>query len=376
MFAHDHRSTRGVGALSALLMALILVVAACGSSTTATSGTLVGSAIGANPTTLPVALAAPTATPVATPTTGSAASSNDTAVDAGSLQAAMVSVIKQVTPSVVVIETDSGLGSGVIYNTAGDIVTNYHVVGTSTTFKVTLSNGESYNGILVGSYPPDDLAVVKITAPGLTPAVFGDSSQLSVGDVVLAMGNPLGLQSSVTEGIVSALGRQVSEPNGYTLPDVIQTSAAINPGNSGGALVDLEGQVIGIPTLAATDPQIGGSAPGIGFAISSNRARTIADQLIATGAVTNSGRAYLGVEIMDTTNGVGVYSVTSGGPAATAGIKAGDLILSINGQATPDSATLSGILATLKPGTVAKIEVQHSDGTKATLTVTLGQLPG
>jgi S1-C subfamily serine protease len=376
VFDHDRRSTRGVGALSALLLALVLVVAACGSSTVASSGTLVGSAVGANPSTVPVALAAPTATPPATPAVGSSNPSGNSAVDAGSLQAAMVSVIKQVTPSVVVIETDSGLGSGVIYNTAGDIVTNYHVVGTSTTFQVTLSNGKSYNGTLVGSYPPDDIAVIKITAPGLTPAVFGDSSQLSVGDFVLAMGNPLGLQSSVTEGIVSALGRQVSEPTGNTLPDVIQTSAAINPGNSGGALVDLEGQVVGIPTLAATDPQIGGSAPGIGFAISSNRARTIADQLIASGHVTNSGRAYLGVEIMDTSNGVGVYSIVSGGPAATAGIKAGDLILSINGQATPDTATLSGIIATLKPGAVVTVVVQHSDGTKATLSVTLGQLPG
>ena len=376
MFAHDQRSTRRVGALSALLVSLLLVVAACGSLATGKSDTLVGSAIGANPTTVPVALAVPTATPAATPATGSSAPSDNTAVDAGSLQAAMVAVIKQVTPSVVVIQTDSGLGSGVIYNTAGDIVTNYHVVGTSTTFQVTLSNGKSYNGTLVGSYPPDDIAVIKITAPGLTPAVFGDSSQLSVGDFVLAMGNPLGLQSSVTEGIVSALGRQVSEPTGNTLPDVIQTSAAINPGNSGGALVDLEGQVVGIPTLAATDPQIGGSAPGIGFAISSNRARTIADQLIASGHVTNSGRAYLGVEIMDTSDGVGVYSIVSGGPAATAGIKAGDLILSINGQATPDTATLSGIIATLKPGAVVTVVVQHSDGTKATLSVTLGQLPG
>jgi S1-C subfamily serine protease len=376
VFAHDQRSTRGVVAPSALLLALVLAVAACGSSTMASSGTLVGSAVGANPSTVPVALAAPTAVPAATPATGPSASSEDTAVDAGSLQAAMVAVIKQVTPSVVVIQTDSGLGSGVIYNAAGDIVTNAHVVGTSTTFQVTLSNGKTYNGTLVGSYAPDDIAVIKITAPGLTPAVFGDSSQLSVGDFVLAMGNPLGLQSSVTEGIVSALDRQVSEPTGNTLPDVIQTSAAINPGNSGGALVDLEGQVVGIPTLAATDPQLGGSAPGIGFAISSNRAKVIADQLIASGHVTNSGRAYLGVEIMDTSTGVGVYSIVSGGPAATAGIKAGDLILSINGQATPDTATLSGIMATLKPGAVVTVVVQHSDGIKATLSVTLGQLPG
>jgi S1-C subfamily serine protease len=290
----------------------------------------------------------------------------------------MVAIIKQLTPSVVVIETDSGLGSGVIYDATGDIVTNAHVVGTAKSFKVTLSNGKSYTGSLVGSYTADDIAVVKITAPGLAPAVFGDSSQLSVGDFVLAMGNPLGLQSSVTEGIVSALGRQVSEPSGNTLPDVIQTSAAINPGNSGGALVDLLGQVVGIPTLAATDPQIGGSAPGIGFAISSNRAKKIADQLIASGHVTNSGRAYLGVEITDTTtgNGVSVYSVVAGGPADTAGIKAGDLIVSINGQATPDTSALSGILVGLQPGNVIKVGIQHADGTTATVSVTLGQLPG
>jgi putative serine protease PepD len=372
VLAIGRRSTRGVGALSALLVALVLVVGACGSTTTGTTGPLAGGALGANPSSVPVALAAPTATPA----TGPSGSPDDAAVDAGALQSSMVSVIKQVTPSVVVIETASGLGSGVIYDAAGDIVTNAHVVGTSTTFKVTLSNGKSYDGKLVGTFTADDIAVVKITAPGLTPAVFGDSSQLSVGDFVLAMGNPLGLQSSVTEGIISALGRQVSEPSGNTLPDVIQTSAAINPGNSGGALVDLLGQVVGIPTLAATDPQIGGSAPGIGFAISSNRARTIADQLIASGHVTNSGRAYLGVQIADTGNGVGVYSVVSGGPAAKAGIVAGDLILSINGQATLTTDALSQVMVNLQPGAVAKVEVQHADGTKTMLNVTLGQLPG
>lgn len=371
MFASSRRFTRGVSALSALLMAVVLAVAACASSTTS-SGPVVGGALlgGAKASTVPVVLPAATSTPAAP----SPALSDAAGADA--LQSEMVSVIKQVTPSVVVIETDSGLGSGVIYNTAGDIVTNAHVVGTATTFKVTLSNGKSYTGSLVGSFAADDVAVVKITAPGLTPAVFGDSSKLAVGDIVLAMGNPLGLQSSVTEGIVSALGRQVSEPTGNTLPDVIQTSAAINPGNSGGALVDLAGQVVGIPTLAATDPQLGGSAPGIGFAISSNRALAIADQLIATGHVTNSGRAYLGVQIVDTGNGVGVYSVVAGGPAAQAGIKAGDLIIALNGQPTMTIADLSGILIDLQPGAVAKVEVQHPDGTKTTYSVTLGQLPG
>jgi S1-C subfamily serine protease len=288
----------------------------------------------------------------------------------------MVDVIKKVNPDVVLIETDAGLGSGIIYDNKGDIVTNAHVVGTSTSFKVTLSNGKSYPGTLVGSYSPDDVAVVRINAPGVTPAVFGDSSQLQVGDIVLAMGNPLGLQSSVTEGIVSALSRQVSEPSGNTLPDVIQTSAAINPGNSGGALVDLQGEVVGIPTLAATDPQLGGSAPGIGFAISSNRAKTIADQLIASGKVTNSGRAYLGVSITDSANGVLVAQVTSGGPAATAGIVAGDVILSVGGQSTPDSATLLSVVSKLHPGDKTQVQVQTSSGTKTTLTLTLGQLPG
>jgi putative serine protease PepD len=189
------------------------------------------------------------------------------------------------------------------------------------------------------------------------------------------MGNPLGLQSSVTEGIVSALGRQVSEPAGNALPDVIQTSAAINPGNSGGALVDLNGQVVGIPTLAATDPQLGGAAAGIGFAISSNRAKTIADQLIATGKVTSSGRAYMGVQLRDGTSGPVVVAVTAGGPAAKAGVVVGDIVLSIDSTLTPDSSTLIDAVAAHHPGDVVTIKVQHQNGASATVSLTLGQLP-
>ena len=370
------RLTHRVGALSALLMGAVLAVAACGASSTGSTSSLLGSVAGAQPSTVPVVLPVPTATPATTGGNPPSTATNPSSAGALALQNDMVAIIKQVTPSVVVIETSAGLGSGVIYDNAGHIVTNAHVVGTSTTFKVTLSNGKSYTGTLVGTFQADDIAVIKVTAPGMVPAVFGDSSALSVGDFVMAMGNPLGLQSSVTEGIVSALGRQVSEPAGNTLPDVIQTSASINPGNSGGALVDLNGQVVGIPTLAAVDSQLGGSAPGIGFAISSNRAKTIADQLIAHGKVTNSGRSYLGVQITDTGNGVGVYKVVAGGPAATAGIKAGDLIVSVNGQATPDVATFSGILINLAPGAVVKVAVQHTDGTTSTVNVTLGQLPG
>jgi putative serine protease PepD len=176
------------------------------------------------------------------------------------LQQQFVQVVKQVGPSVVLIQTDQGLGSGIVFDAKGNVVTNHHVVANAGSFRVTLANGTRYGAQLVGSFPADDLAVLHIDAGGLQPAAFADSSRLQVGDVTLAIGNPLGLQSSVTEGIVSALGRTVNEDDGVALPNVIQTSAAINPGNSGGALVDLQGQVIGIPTLAATDPQLGGSA--------------------------------------------------------------------------------------------------------------------
>jgi S1-C subfamily serine protease len=356
----------------ASLFLVVVMVAACGSAATGQTTTQTGlgpfavaSATGAAeiPAVLPAATSTP-ATQVAAAGAGALA-----------LQNQMVAVIKQVNPEVVQIETSSGLGSGVIYDSSGDIVTNAHVVGAATKFTVTLSSGKTYSGTLVGTYVPDDIAVIKITAAGLSAASFGNSAQLAVGDFVLAMGNPLGLQSSVTEGIVSALGRQVQEPNGNTLPDVVQTSAAINPGNSGGALVDLNGQVVGIPTLEATDPQVGGSAPGIGFAISSNRAKTIADQLIAGGKVTNSGRAYMGVQLRDGTAGPVVVAVTAGGPADKAGLVVGDIVLSIDGTATPDSTALVAAIATHKPGDTVKLGVQHQDGATATISVTLGQLP-
>src|SRR5207302_10941916 len=165
----------------------------------------------------------------------------------------------------------------------GDTVTNNHVVSGGKSFTVTTSTGKRYSAKLVGSFPPDDLAVVRISGSGLKPATFADSSALQVGDLAIAIGNPLGLQSSVTNGIVSAFRQATQEPNNVTLPSVIQTSAAINPGNSGGALVDIEGRVIGIPTLAAIDPELGGSAPGIGFALPSNLVKDIAGQIVAYG---------------------------------------------------------------------------------------------
>jgi S1-C subfamily serine protease len=329
-----------------------------------------------------------TGTDAASSPTSTAAPPAGNAGGAAALQQAYVNVVKQTLPSVVEIQTSSGLGSGVVFNGAGDIVTNAHVVGTATHFKVLLSDSASPRpATLVGRYPPDDLAVIKVSDTArLRPAVFADSSKLSVGDIVLAIGAPLGLTSTVTEGIISATGRTVSEPSGEgspgaTLPDTIQTSASINPGNSGGALVDLAGQVAGIPTLAATDQQLGGSAPGIGFAISSNTVTLIARQLVATGHVTNSGRAALGVGVSTVAGsdgapeGAGVISVTAGGPAAKAGIKAGSVITSVNGTPTPDVQALSAAVAGLRPGDVAKVGVTTADGHHETVRVTLGQLP-
>lgn len=304
-------------------------------------------------------------------------------------QQAFVSVIKRVLPSVVEIRTSSGLGSGVILDSAGDIVTNAHVVGSATRFQVVLSSSTApLSATLVGAYRPDDLAVIKVTgAKNLHPATFGNSAKLQVGDIVLAIGNPLGLASSVTDGIVSAVGRIVSEPTGggspgATLPDAIQTSAAINPGNSGGALVNINGQVVGIPTLAAVNQEAGGAAPGIGFAISSNTAVNIARQLVANGRVTNSHRAALGVRISTVVGpdgapaGAGIVSVTPGGAAAKAGLKPGDIITEINGTATPDTQTLAGVLAAMRPGQKVDVTVIRAGGTTDTVRVTLGQLPG
>jgi putative serine protease PepD len=281
------------------------------------------------------------------------------------------------SPSVVQIEDQRGLGSGIVLDSAGDIVTNNHVVSGASSFTVTASNGKRYRATLVGSFPPDDLAVIRVSGARLEPAVFADSSKLEVGDIAIAIGNPLGLRSSVTQGIVSAFRQAVPEGGDVTLPSVIQTSAAINPGNSGGALVDIQGRVIGIPTLAAIDPELGGSAPGIGFAIPSQLVKDIAGQIVAHGKVVNSHRAFLGIRVGDTNgNGVIVGAVTPGGAAARAGMRVGEAILSVDGMPTPNVDALSAVLARLKPGLKVPVVVEHQDGRKTTLHATLGTYPG
>jgi putative serine protease PepD len=322
--------------------------------------------------------------------TAAAQPASSTANSAEPLQLAFTNTVGKILPSVVEISTSTGLGSGVILDTRGDIVTNAHVVGTATTFRVRLANTAStYSARLVGTFAPDDLAVIRISgASGLHPATLGDSSRLQAGDIVMAVGNPLGLSGSVTDGIVSALGRTVDEPQegtspGATIPDTIQTSAAINPGNSGGALVDLNGQVIGIPTLAAVDQQIGNgsAAPGIGFAVASNMVRSITMQLISQGKVTNSGRAALGVTVATVTDangnpeGAGIASVVPKGPAATAGIAAGDVITKIGDTPITSAEDLANALAEHTAGQRVTVTVRSAtSGATRTLTIQLGDL--
>ena len=314
-------------------------------------------------------VATQTAAPSSTPTIGGAAVG---------LQDTFEAVVRTVGPSVVVIETSKGLGSGVVFDDQGHIVTNAHVVGSSTTFRVLTSAGDRLDATLVGTFASDDIAVIKATGGSLQPADFADSSKLTVGQIVLAIGNPLGLRSSVTNGIISALGRTVSEPSGAALPGVIQTSAPINPGNSGGALVDLSGKVIGIPTLTATDPQLGGAAPGIGFAIPSSSATNIASQLITYGKVVSSHRAYLGIQATNVSgaSGVLVFTVEPGGPAAAADLPTDVLITSIAGKPVPDLQALAVVLAQLTPGQVVDVQIERQDGSTSTLKVMLGELPG
>jgi S1-C subfamily serine protease len=208
------------------------------------------------------------------------------------LQATTISVIKNVDPSIVQVQGSgngpgSSVGSGEILTSDGYIVTNSHVVHGQPNLGVLLANGNTVPARLVADLPSQDLAVIKINGSGLQPVSVADSSQVQVGQSAIAMGSPLGLEQSSTTGIVSALNREAQERVGgnvYTLTGMIQTSAPINPGNSGGALVNLEGQLIGIPTLAAVDPTTGAAANGIGFAISSNQMEKIVAPYVPTGS--------------------------------------------------------------------------------------------
>ncbi|GLV58929.1 hypothetical protein KDH_57570 [Dictyobacter sp. S3.2.2.5] len=308
------------------------------------------------------------------------------------MQAVREAVVSKTRPAVVqiTVQTQKGtaLGSGVIIDKRGYIVTNNHVVdGVTTVGEVVLSDGTRIkNAQVVGTDPADDLAVIKINPPtNMSVISLGDSSQLRVGQDVLAIGNPLGNTQTVTNGIVSALGRNVSEGNGAVIPNAIQTDAPINPGNSGGALVDLQGNLVGIPTLTAVDPEFNSPANGVGFAIPSNRVQFIATQLINNGRVHHTGRAAIGISPTDVDatlqmqdnlavdHGVYVSRLTPGGAAEKAGIKVGDVIVQIDNTNIDSTPSLEDALIAKNPGD--RVVVKFYRGTQQmSVNATLGEL--
>jgi len=307
------------------------------------------------------------------------------------LQAVREAVIAKVRPTVVEINistTQGGaIGSGVIIDKRGYIVTNNHVVAGAQSIQVVLSDGSKLTGQLTGTDPADDLAVIKINPPANMPvAQLGDSSQLKVGQDVLAIGNPLGITQTVTNGIISALNRTVSEgQGGANLPNAIQTDAPINPGNSGGALVDMQGNLIGIPTLTAVDPEFNTPASGVGFAIPSNRVNLVVPQIIQSGKVTHTGRAALGIsgasvdqnlqaqDNLSVDHGVLIASLVSGGAAEKAGLQVGDVIVQVGNTQVSDNSSLVGALINYSPGQTVAVKVYRGNQ-QLTVNVTLGEL--
>ncbi len=273
--------------------------------------------------------------------------------------------------------------TGVIVNKQGYIVTNNHVVWGSEAIEVVFSNGDRIENVqLAGTDASDDLAILKIDPPAnMVVATLGDSSKLQVGEDVLAIGNPLGTTQTVTHGIISAPSHSVSEYHGPIIPNAIQTDAPINPGNSGGALVDLQGNVIGIPTLAVMNPAFNAPANGLGFAIPINQVKRIVPQIIQDGSVTHTGRAALGIHSRDLSamddasvdQGVLVLKVEGDGPSAESGLQPGDVIVTIGRQKIENEISLGDALATKAPGDTISVNI-YRDEQPLTFTITLGEL--
>jgi putative serine protease PepD len=272
-------------------------------------------------------------------------------------------------------EQGTATGSGFVVRSDGYVVTNDHVVAGGSNVKVKIGDGRTLPATVVGTDPSTDLAVLKVDETGLKALPLGDSGAAQVGDPVDAIGNPFGLDRTLTTGVVSALQRQISSPNGFTIDNVIQTDAAINPGNSGGPLFNAAGQVIGVNSqIESSGSSSGGEAGnvGIGFAIPSNTVKAVVDQLIATGKVSH---AYLGVSTTDASgSGAQVASVSGGTPAADAGIQQGDVITSLGGKAVADSSALASLVDQHKPGETVSVTVTRGGEQKA-LQVKLGQRP-
>jgi serine protease DegQ len=290
----------------------------------------------------------------------------------------VVTIVKNVQPSVVTVETENGLGSGIIYDPNGYIVTNNHVVASGTTYTVSFASGEQLPATVVGTDPTTDVAVLKVDKTGLPAASF-DQTLPQVGQLAVAMGSPLGFDESVTVGIISGLQRTIpgSAQESQALVDLIQTDAAISPGNSGGALVDANSQVVGM-NVAYIPPSA--SAVSIGFAIPAQTVTNVANDIIAGKPVQH---AFLGIRYgtltpqiaqqysIQSDHGLVVLQVQQGTPAAQAGLKPGDVILTVDGQTMNQVEDLIAVLHQHSPGDTIPIVIER-DNQQQTINVTLG----
>jgi putative serine protease PepD len=263
-------------------------------------------------------------------------------------------------------------GSGFVYDADGHIVTNQHVVDGADSVSVRFWNGKTYDARVIGTDPSTDLAVLQVDAPAsqLFPLSLGDSGRVQVGDSVVAIGSPFGLEETVTAGIVSALHRQMTSPNDFAIDDSIQTDAAINHGNSGGPLLNAQGNVIGVNAQIASDS---GGNDGVGFAIPSNTVKSIASQLLANG---KAEHAFLGVELQDSSSKAGgaVARVRAGTPAGDAGLRAGDVITAVAGKRVRSADELRAAINARTPGD--KVSITYTrNGKSHTVEVKLTSRP-
>jgi putative serine protease PepD len=267
--------------------------------------------------------------------------------------------------------TQQAQGSGFVYDTQGHVITNQHVVDGAQSVSVRFANGKTYSAKVVGSDPSTDIAVIDVDAPAseLKPIELADSSAVEVGDGVIAIGSPFGLEQTVTTGIVSALHRQITAPNNFSIDDAIQTDAAINHGNSGGPLLDTDGKVVGVNSQIESDS---GGNDGVGFAVPSNTVGTIADALISDGSVEH---AYLGVATEDSSSaGARLAEVRSGTPAAKANLRSGDTVTKLDGETVSSADELRRLVDAKSPGDSVQLTIVRG-GKTITVNVTLGTRP-
>ena len=282
------------------------------------------------------------------------------------------SIYRLAGKGVVEITAGQGQGSGFVYDSNGHIVTNAHVVEGSSSVSIKFSNGKAYSARVVGTDASTDLAVLKVDAPAsqLFPLTLGDSSSLVVGDQVVAIGSPFGLEGTVTSGIVSALHREMTSPNNFAIDNSIQTDAAINHGNSGGPLLNAEGKVVGV--TAQIESNSGGNE-GVGFAVPSNTVRSIASQLISNG---KAEHAFLGVVLRDSSPraGASIGQVRTGTPAARAALRAGDLITAAAGTRINSASELRAVINAHRPGDTISVTYTRG-GQSHTVKVKLAARP-